>query len=258
MTAPQLPTSGHVALTDRVALVTGALGDLGQAVCQVLVTAGALVVGVANERSAHHASPADALAALRATLPAGADASRLTLRTANLAEEASVAGLVAGVVREFGRLEIAVNLVGGYAAGQPVSALDVDVWDRMLALNARATFLVSKHVAQPMARQQWGRIINISSRAARSGRRNAAAYAVAKQAVITLTEAQAEEVRDDHITVNAVLPSIFDTPTNRAAMPNADVSRWPRPVEIARVIAFLASDDAAIISGAAIPVYGLA
>ncbi|HUY79341.1 MAG TPA: SDR family NAD(P)-dependent oxidoreductase [Ktedonobacterales bacterium] len=260
MTAPTPNPSGALpgTLANRVALVTGALGGLGPAVCQTFIAAGATVVGVASESSGRHGSPADALAALRATLPADAIASRLTLRTADLSDESSVAQLVAGVVSDFGRLEIAVNLVGGYAAGQPVSALDADVWDSLLTLNARTTFLVSKHVAAPMARQQWGRIVNISSRAALAGRRNAAAYAVAKQAVITLTEAQAEELRDDHITVNAVLPSIIDTPANRAAMPKADTSRWPTAEQIARVIAFLASDDAAIISGAAIPVYGLA
>jgi len=241
-----------------VALITGALGGLGPAVCGAFVAAGATVVGAVSAGSGRHGNPDDALAALRATLPPDAIASRLSLRAANLADERSVAQLVASVVNDLGRLDIAVNLVGGYAAGQPVSALDADVWDRMLALNARTTFLVSKYVAPPMVRQQWGRIINISSRAAVAGRRNAAAYAVAKQAVITLTEAQAEELRDDHITVNVVLPSIIDTPSNRAAMPNADASRWPTPEQIARVIAFLASDDAAIINGAAIPVYGLA
>ena len=101
-----------------------------------------------------------------------------------------------------------------------------------------------------------GRIIHVSSRAAVSGRRNAAAYAVAKNAVLTLVEAQAEELRDTNITVNAVLPSIIDTPANRAAMSKADWSRWPRAEDIARVLLFLASDDAQLISGASIPVYG--
>jgi NAD(P)-dependent dehydrogenase (short-subunit alcohol dehydrogenase family) len=98
----------------------------------------------------------------------------------------------------------------------------------------------------------------VSSRAARSGRKNAAAYATAKNAVITLTEAQAEELRDAGVTVNAILPSIIDTPANRTAMPNADASRWPTAEQVARVALFLASDDAGLISGASIPVYGRA
>jgi NAD(P)-dependent dehydrogenase (short-subunit alcohol dehydrogenase family) len=128
----------------------------------------------------------------------------------------------------------------------------------MQDLNVVSAFLASKHAARAMVKQGSGRIINISSRAAHRGRKNAAAYAVAKAAIITLTEAQAEEVRDSGITVNCVLPSIIDTPANRTAMPNTDVSRWPTPDEVARVLLFLASDDAQLISGAAIPVYGRA
>ncbi|HLY30688.1 MAG TPA: SDR family NAD(P)-dependent oxidoreductase [Ktedonobacterales bacterium] len=245
----------HYNLAGRVALVTGALGGLGPAICQVLAAAGAIVVGVAGDS---HGDLAGALGGLHSDIQSPADISRISLRAANLLDEASVMQLVAGVASDLGRLDIAVNTVGGFAAGQPVSELSAETWDRMLALNARTAFLVSKFVAAPMTRQQWGRIINISSRAARSGRRNAAAYAVAKQAVITLTEAQAEELRDAYVTVNAVLPSIIDTPANRQAMPNADTSRWPTPRQVARVIAFLASDDAGLINGAAIPVYGLA
>jgi NAD(P)-dependent dehydrogenase (short-subunit alcohol dehydrogenase family) len=128
----------------------------------------------------------------------------------------------------------------------------------MFALNLRPTFLFSKYAARAMAEQNWGRIIHVSSRAARSGRKNAAAYATAKNAVITLTEAQAEELRDAGVTVNAILPSIIDTPANRAAMPTADTNRWPTAEQIARVALFLASDDAGLINGASIPVYGRA
>ncbi len=255
-TSPQPVTEQHnqYNLAGRVALVTGALGGLGPAICQVFAQGGATVVGVAGES---HGDLAGALAELRGALSL-ADGSRLTLKKADLLDEAQVARLVSEVVSEQGRLDIAVNTVGGYAAGQPVAELSAETWDRMLALNARTAFLVSKHVAAPMINQQWGRIISISSRAAHSGRRNAAAYAVAKQAIITLTETQAEELRDARVTVNAVLPSIIDTPANRRAMPNADTSRWPTPEQVARVIAFLASDDAGLINGAAIPVYGLA
>jgi NAD(P)-dependent dehydrogenase (short-subunit alcohol dehydrogenase family) len=128
----------------------------------------------------------------------------------------------------------------------------------MFTLNLRPTFLFSRYAARAMVEQSWGRIINLSSRAARTGRKNAGAYATAKNAVITLTEAQADELRDAGVTVNAILPSIIDTPANRAAMPAADTSRWPAPDQIARVVLFLASDDAGLISGASIPVYGRA
>ena len=107
-----------------------------------------------------------------------------------------------------------------------------------------------------MITQQSGRIINFSARAAHDTAANAGAYAVSKAGVIALTEVQAKELLPHDITVNAILPSIVDTSANRQAMPKADFARWPKAEEIARVIFFLASDDARLISGASIPVYG--
>ncbi len=237
-------------LGGRVALVAGASGDLGQAVCAVLLASGARVYALgARVNSAEQER-------LRARV--GDAGARLSFIVADARDEQAVSGAIADIAQRESRLDILINLIGGFAAGQPVTELETATFERMLELNLRPTFLLAKYAAREMARNQWGRIVNISSRAARSGRRNAAAYAIAKAGVITLTEAQAEETRDQRITVNAVLPSIIDTPTNRAAMPNAAFDRWPRAEEIARVIAFLASDDAALISGASIPVYGLA
>lgn len=237
-------------LTGRVALVTGATGALGQAVCLALLASRAHVYALGE-----HAR-GDAYDQLRER--AGDASGRLTFVQADARDEERVSAVIADVAQRAGRLDILVNTIGGFAAGKPVTELETETFDRMLTLNLRPTFLLSKYAAREMAHNHWGRIINISSRAAVSGRRNAAAYAVAKAGIVTLTEAQAEETRDLGITVNAVLPSIIDTPVNRAAMPTAAFDRWPKPEEIARVIAFLASDDAALISGASIPVYGLA
>ncbi len=235
-------------LAGRVALVTGAFGGLGPATTLALLESGASVLAVASRERP------DALERLKAQ--AGEDGERLSAAVADARDENAVAALVSDLVQRAGRLDILVNIIGGYAAGQPVTALDTQTLDRMLELNLKTTFLFSKHAARAMERNQFGRIINIASRAAVSGRKNAAAYAIAKASVITLTEAQSEEVVERGITVNALLPGIIDTPANRASMPNANFARWPRPEEIARVIAFLASDDAGLISGASIPVYG--
>jgi len=237
-------------LTGRVALVTGATGALGQEVCLALLASRAQVYALGEH------TRGDAQDKLREQ--AGEAGARLTFVEADARDEERVSAVVADVAQRAGRLDILVNTIGGFAAGNPITELETATFDRMLELNLRTTFLLSKYAAREMARNHWGRIINISSRAAVSGRRNAAAYAVAKAGIVTLTEAQAEETRDLGITVNAVLPSIIDTPTNRASMPTAAFDRWPKPREIARVIAFLASDDAALISGASIPVYGLA
>jgi NAD(P)-dependent dehydrogenase (short-subunit alcohol dehydrogenase family) len=242
--------SNHYDLGGQVAVITGGVGGLGGAVTAAFVAAGASVVVV--ERSGRR----QAFDTLAAQL--GAPAERLDFVAADVLDENSVAAMVAAALARHGRMDVLVNLVGGYEAGQPVTELDLAVWQRMEDLNLRSAFLVSKHAARPMIQQGEGRILNISARGARSGRKNAAAYAVAKAGIITLTEVQAEELRDQGVTVNCILPSIIDTPANRAALPNADFGRWPRAEEVARVLLFLASDDAKLISGAAIPVYGRA
>ncbi len=236
-------------LRGRVALVAGALGSLGQAVCLRLLDSGATVYALGHGHD-------DASAQLRAK--AGTPAERLHFISVDASAEADVSSAITTLVGAESRVDVLVNLIGGYSAGKPVTEMEMDTFTSMLDLNLRSTFLLSKYAARVMERNGFGRIINISSRAAVNGRRNAAGYAVAKAGVITLSEAQAEEVRDSGVTVNAVLPSIIDTPINRAAMPTAHFDKWPTPEQVARVIAFLASDDAGLISGASIPVYGRA
>jgi NAD(P)-dependent dehydrogenase (short-subunit alcohol dehydrogenase family) len=238
-TGAHTPAENTYALQDRVALVTGASGALGAAIVQAFAAAGARAISVTRSEPQKRD-----------------DNARISFETADVGDESSVESLIAKVVREHGALDVVVNTVGGFTAGQPVTGLSLDTWEGMLNLNARTAFLVSKHAGRVMAERHTGRIINVSSRSAYSGRKNAAAYAVSKRAIITLTEAQAEEMYGLGVTVNAIVPSIIDTPANRAGMPTADTSRWPTPKQIARVVLFLASDDAALISGAAIPVYG--
>lgn len=235
----------------RVALVTGATGGLGPAVIRAFIEAGAVVVGISSRMDEEREG------AIRSLLDSTGN-TRLSLVALDATNEARVAQVVADTRAAQGHLDLLVNGIGGFHGGEPVTQTPLETWEQMLALNLRPTFLFSKYAARTMADQNWGRIINLSSRAARSGRKNAAAYATAKSAVVTLTEAQADELRDVGVTVNAILPSIIDTPANRAAMPAADTSRWPTAEQVARVVLFLASDDAGLISGASIPVYGRA
>lgn len=235
-------------LSGRVALIPGGLGGLGRAVTRAFIGAGASVVAVDNIARDIE------LAALRTEL--GAHADRLSFAVTDAGDEGEVEALVRDILVRNDRLDILVNVVGGFAAGQPITELDLATWQKMFDLNLKSAFVLSKHVAPPMVARGWGRIVHISSRAARSGRANAAAYAISKRAVIDLVEIQAEELRASGVTVNTILPSIIDTPANRAAMPNSDYDRWPKAEEIARVLLFLASDDSKLISGAAIPVYG--
>ncbi len=237
-------------LSNKVAVLTGAGGGWGRAVVVAFLQAGASAVVV--ERPEVCAERASWKAEL------GALGERLTLLPGNVFDEANVESIMRDVQAQHGHLDILVNIVGGFAAGQPVHEMDTETWERMLQLNLRSTFLCSKYAARPMIAQRWGRIINISSRAGVQPGPKAAAYAASKAAVVSLTESQAEELKHHFVTVNAILPSIVDTPANRQGMPDADFSIWPKGEEIAPVIVFLASEEAKLISGAAIPVYGRA
>ena len=237
-------------LSNKVAVLTGAGGGWGRTGAVAFLQAGASAVVV--ERPEVVAERASWKAEL------GTLGERLTLMPGNVFDETSVEGIVRDILAQHGHLDILVNMVGGFAAGQAVHEMDIDTWERMLQLNLRSTFLCSKYAARPMIAQHWGRIINISSRAGVQPGPKAAAYAASKAAVVSLTESQAEELKHEFITVNTVLPSIVDTPANRQGMPTADFATWPKGEEIAPVIVFLASEDAKLINGAAIPVYGRA
>lgn len=231
-----------MAETGRVVIISGGAGGVGLAVTRIFADQGDRVAVVEREAVREHMAPH-----LN---------DQIRFVAADVTNEDSVRAALDGIQAQDGRVDVLVNVVGGYMAGQPIHELDGDTWDAMLTLNLRTAFLMSKHAARLMIPRNWGRIINFSARAARDTAANAGAYAVSKAGVLALTEVQAKEVLPFHITVNAILPSIVDTPANRQAMPNADFARWPKAEEVARVVRFLASDDAALISGASIPVYG--
>jgi NAD(P)-dependent dehydrogenase (short-subunit alcohol dehydrogenase family) len=149
-----------------------------------------------------------------------------------------------------------VNSIGGYEGGFPIQETSDEIWDMLFNLNARAVFNLARVVTPIMKEAQSGKIINISARLGLKGTANQAVYSAAKSAVIRLTEAMAQELKNDDINVNCILPGTIDTPQNRASMPNADYSRWITPDAIAEVVLFLASDAARAITGASIPVYG--
>jgi NAD(P)-dependent dehydrogenase (short-subunit alcohol dehydrogenase family) len=149
-----------------------------------------------------------------------------------------------------------VNTVGGYAGGTKLWHLDTKVFDTMLALNLRAGYVLSRAAIAPMLQQKHGAIVNVAAKAALDHGAGAAAYAASKAAALAMMDSLAADVKGTGVRVNSILPSIIDTVANRRAMPKADYATWPKPEEIARVILFLCSEDARVIHGAAIPVYG--
>jgi NAD(P)-dependent dehydrogenase (short-subunit alcohol dehydrogenase family) len=233
-------------LTDRVVIVTGAAGSLGNAVARAFRAAGARLVLVDRDL--------DRLTSLFQDL-AGSDGCCLAAPV-DLTDEVAVKAMVDETLNRFGRIDVLVNVAGGYRGGTLVHETPLATWDFLLSLNARTVYIASSAVIPAMLRQGSGKIVNVAARAALQGSARQGAYSASKSAVMRLTEAMAAELKKDGINVNCVMPSTIDTPENRAAMPKADTSRWVQPEALADVILFLASDAARAVHGAAIPVYG--
>ncbi|MBN3750802.1 SDR family oxidoreductase [Burkholderia sp. Se-20373] len=159
------------------------------------------------------------------------------------------------VQREFGRVDALLNIAGAFV-WQTIADGDAATWDRMYELNVKTALNASKAALPHLLANPAGRIVNIGAGAAFKAGTGMGAYAAAKAGVARLTEALAAELLDRGVTVNAILPSIIDTPPNRADMPDADFTRWVKPEQIAATIGFLLSADAQAITGASIPVTG--
>jgi len=222
-------------------VVSGAAGTLGAAVAQAFVVAGAHVAlvdratdcnGLANRLGAPH------------FFVGGID----------LADPEQAQHAVDGAVRRLGGVDVLVNVAGGFR-WQTVADGTLDTWDFLYTINLRTAVCASQAALRYLPDGR-GRVINIAAAATAKAGLGMGAYAASKAGVIKLTESLAEELKDRGITVNAVLPSIIDTPANRADMPNADFSRWVSPAALADVIVFLASPGASAITGASIPVTG--
>jgi NAD(P)-dependent dehydrogenase (short-subunit alcohol dehydrogenase family) len=233
--------------TDPVVLLTGATGDFGPYVARAFAQIGA--------RLAPTARKLDQAQDLLADLGLGDD--RGFPAVVDVTQAESVAAWVKAVHDKWGRIDVLVNVAGGYKPGKPVSEVEESELDFMFNLNARSAFLTCRAVLPHMLAQGSGKIINIGAKPGLLAGRKSTAYAVSKAAVLRLTEALSAEVREQGINVNAVIPSSIDTPSNRAAQPTADTSKWVAPADLAAVILFLASDAARAIHGAAIPVYGI-
>jgi NAD(P)-dependent dehydrogenase (short-subunit alcohol dehydrogenase family) len=174
----------------------------------------------------------------------------------DMTDPKSVNAMAAEAHQRFGRLDGLVNTVGGFRGGKPVHETDPAEWDFLYDLIVRTTLNGCRAVIPYMLQAQSGSIINIGSRNVFQGSPNYAAYSAAKTAVLRITESLAGELKTRGVNVNCVLPGTIDTPQNREAMPKADFSTWIPPKDLAAVIAFLLSDDARSVTGAAVPVYG--
>jgi NAD(P)-dependent dehydrogenase (short-subunit alcohol dehydrogenase family) len=225
------------------AIVTGGTGGLGAAVVSRLLDDGWHVV---------------VPWIVRAELQRVGERDGLHLIQADLFEPDSVDTLLRAALATGAPLRGLVNLVGGFAVGGRVHETPLEDFEAQFRLNLRPTYLVTQAALPHLMQAGGGSIVCVGSRAALAPFRGAAGYVASKAAVIAFAQAVATEYKNDAVRANAILPSVIDTPGNRASMPDADFDRWVKPAEIAGVVAHLLSADSAPVSGAAIPVYGRA
>lgn len=233
-----------MATGNRVAIITGAAGSLGKAVAAVFATDGwSLALLDVKQEFLQSAFPQT-------------DAKQLLL-AADLMNPASVTQAVDSAHKHFGRIDALCNIAGGFAMGTPVHATSAQDWQKMQDLNVGTLLNIVRAVTPKMLAGGGGKIVNVGSLAGLKAGGQMGAYSAAKSAVIRITEAMSAELREQNINVNCVLPSIIDTPPNRASMPGADPAKWVAAKDLANVILFLCSDAARAVHGAAIPVVGL-
>jgi len=223
----------------KVVLVAGGTGGLGRSVSLAFLEEGAKVVVTFRDQGEF-----DALKS-----KAAENGRSLEGHSVDVTDETAVRQLIGGILSEHGRLDVLVNAVGAYAAGMPLWQLESKVFDRMLALNLRSGFVLARAVVPAMLKQKSGAIINVASKSAVDHTAGAAAYVASKAAAVAMMDSLAADLMGTGVRVNSILPSI-------KAIPNADFAQWPKPKDIALVILFLCSDDAKLIHGAAVPVYG--
>jgi NAD(P)-dependent dehydrogenase (short-subunit alcohol dehydrogenase family) len=224
----------------KTCLITGAAGNLGRAVAKAFAAEGASLVLMDHQKD--HLQSAH-----------GNEGEGRRFALADVRDAQSVArALPAGI-----RIDILCNVAGGFRMGQPVHETPDEIWDLMLGLNAKSVINCARAVVPGMLARGQGKIVNVAALAGLAGKANMGAYIASKSVVIRVTESMSAELRDKGINVNCILPSIIDTPQNRADMPKADPRRWVAPEALAEVVLFLASESARAIHGAAIPVSGL-
>jgi NAD(P)-dependent dehydrogenase (short-subunit alcohol dehydrogenase family) len=223
----------------KVVLVTGANGGLGTYVTQAFLDAGATVVGTSRKIQQSDFSHAS-----------------FTAMPAEISTREGAHALVDQIAGRFGRLDVLAHTVGGFAGGQTIVDTDDATFQRMLDLNLNSVFHILRATIPLLRSSGDGRIIAIGSRAALEPGAGVGAYSASKAAMVSLIRTVALENKDAGLRANVILPGTMDTPANRKAIPNADVSKWVRPAAVAHLIAWLAGDAGKDINGAVIPVYG--
>jgi NAD(P)-dependent dehydrogenase (short-subunit alcohol dehydrogenase family) len=234
-----------MSIQGKVAVITGAGGNLGSTVTKRFLQEGAQVALTYRDEGQ--------LADFLTQLPPGANPLAIPC---DVSADTDVQQMMEEVHNRLGGPHVLLNLVGGWAGGKTVAETEEADWDRMMTLNLKTAFLCAKHALAYMIPQDYGRIVSVSSKAALDLPAKSAAYAVSKAGVLSLAKCLAQEVKGTGVAAMAILPSVIDTPPNRAAMPKADFTKWVAPEQIAEVLVYLAGEAGAALNGALLPVFG--
>lgn len=226
-------------MSDRTIFITGAKGGLGSHITNYFLRTGATVVGASRT-----ITQSDFAAPNFIPLPV------------DFTAPAAVRDAVASVISRFGRLDVLIHVMGGFAGGKSVSDTDDTTWNQMRDANLTSAFYVLRAAIPHLRKSTHGRIIAIGSLTASQPHAHLGPYVVFKSALATLIQTVALENKDAGLTANAVLPGTMDTPANRKSMPNSDFSKWLQPADVARLVSWLASEDSAHVTGALIPIDG--
>lgn len=225
-------------MRDKVVIVTGGFGILGRAMGEAARAAGSSVALV-DRGVAAGIETSDRL---------------MALGEVDLTDFTTTARAFETVAARFGRIDGLANIAGGFIF-QTVADGDLATWSDLFKMNLLTAVTATK-AALPFLRASRGAIVNIAAAPAKNAKAGMGAYAASKAGVLSLTQSAADELKDAGVRVNAILPTIIDTPRNRADMPKADFSKWVTPDQLARTILFLLSDAAEAITGAELLVAG--
>ena len=241
---------------DQVILITGGTGALGSKVSQAFLNFSprAIIITFRSETEKQE---------LKAKILGGFNKeqkenyqSLVEFIKVDITHEDEVKKLISNILEKFGQIHVLANVVGGFIGGKNVIETSEEEWDKMVSINLKSAFLISKHVLSSMKEKKFGKIVHVSSATGAKANGNDSAYAASKAGLIRLVESMAEETRNLNININCVLPTIIDTESNRKVMPGSNFSTWIPPEELAKVICFLCSEDAKVINGVSLPTRG--
>jgi NAD(P)-dependent dehydrogenase (short-subunit alcohol dehydrogenase family) len=241
--------------SNKVIIITGGTGALGRVLIKSFLNGHPRTI-ITTYRSEKE------MQELKANLSNSSDQSPKNSTTLefikiDVTKDDEIKKLISNIFEKYGQIHILVNVVGGYIGGKNITELDELDWDKMMDINLKTAFLISRHVIPIMITNRYGKLVHVSSRTGIRAEGNDSAYAASKSGLIRFVESVSQEVKNSNININCILPTIIDTEANRRAMPNADFTRWINPGDLSNVILFLCSDDSKIINGSAIPTYGL-